>query len=724
MKRSNSVSKRRAGRLALVALTVAGAAITSARQQQPVFRGGTELVEVDAVVTDKKGQAVRGLTAEDFVVTENGVPQPIASFGFVDVPIPAASAAPDPTPASSAVVTNGKRADGRMYVIVLDSFHVDAARSTTVRDLAQKFIAESIGPDDVAAVVVLGHGAVNQQFTSNKMLLSAAVAPFIGQKSKSATVGRNRDDLTRSGANGGKSAEQAAEDAEMGARAIEARIAYEGLKQICETLGPIQGHRRSLVLFSEGSDFDTSDLIGEDKRPTAGGQGLKHESSKYASDVMLAQQDLMIAARRANVAIYAIDPRGTTIGDEDLMNKEIQRDISGRPVVPHQTQLQEANRSSGTLRTFASDTGGLAIVGTNNIAKGFASIVQANSAYYVLAYSPSNTAADGSYRKISVSVKQKDTNVVARQGYFAAAPSKPAAAKPPMAPTATAPTANAPTANAPTANAPTATMRELLASPLPVAGLGLRVAGGPARTVGGKSLIAIVAEIDTRDLTFTESNGQLANDIELAFVALDAQGTAIAGNRTMGNLRLPASERAALTHGLRYIAEFPASAGVFQVRVAVSESAGGTSGSALLDVTAPEFGRTPLVLGTVLLSSASASSLPTTGAFPVVKASMPTPPTASRSFSSKEPVVALASAMGSAVKSGVTLAITVRDANGRDAGQLSAQSTAAQLSADGYSVGIPVTLPTLAPGAYTMTIEARAGSGKPATTSIGFVIER
>lgn len=715
MTRSNWVSKRPAGKL-LVLLLGALPALSggvAARQQQPVFRGSTELIEVDAVVTDKKGQVVRGLTADDFTITENGIAQPVTQFGFVDVPPPTPPAPAESTPAASAVTTNSARTEGRMYVIVLDAFHIDSARSTVVRELAQKFITESLGPDDVAAVVVLGRGSVNQQFTSNKALLSEAVAPFIGMKTESATISRNRDDITRSGANGGKTAEQAAEDSQMGARAVEARIVYQALTQICETLGPIQGHRRSIILFSQGSDFDTSDLIGEDKRPSAGGQGLKHESSKYASDVMLAQQDLMLAARRANVAMYTIDPRGNSNGDENMMQTEIQRDLSGRPVVPHNTMAQEYNRSSGTLRTFASDTGGIAIVGTNNMTKGFASIVQANSSYYVLAYSPSNTTTDGSYRKISVSVKQKDTTVVARQGYFAAMPSKPAA---------TAAKAAASPAPPAAANAPTPRMKALLENPLPVPGLGLRLAGGPARTVNGKSLIAIVAEIDTKDLKFTEQNGQLANDIELAFVALDAQGTRIAGNRTMGNLRLPVSERAALTHGLRYVAEFPASAGAFQIRVAVSESAGGTSGMALVDVTAPEFGRTPLTLGSVLLSSASAASIPTTGAFPTIKASMATPPTAARTFSAQEPVLALVTAMGTAVKSGVALAIAVRDGSGRDAFQTTVASKTSQLSSDGYSVAIPVTLQTLVPGSYTMTIQASAGSAKGVTTSIKFVI--
>ena len=94
-------------------------------------------------------------------------------------------------------------------------------------------------------------------------------------------------------------------------------------------------------------------------------------------------------------------------------------------------------------------------------------------------------------------------------------------------------------------------MRELLASSLPVAGLGLRLSGGPIRPQGDKVLVALVLEIDTSDLPFSEQNGLLTNDIEMAFLAVDAQGKIQAANRSLGNLRLPSTERAAVSRGLR-----------------------------------------------------------------------------------------------------------------------------------------------------------------------------
>lgn len=674
----------------------------------PLFRASSELVEIDAVVSDKNGGTVRGLTRDDFVVTEDGVSQTIVNFGFVDMPTPVRGTADKTGAAGTAtIVTNNQpHDDSRLYVIVLDGFHVDATRSTVVRNLAKQFVDDYIGPNDLAAVVVLGHDSVNQLFTSNKRLLAEAIGPFIGQKSRSATLNRNADAENRP-----EKAGQVAEDAETGARANEARIAYESIQRICKALGSSQGRRRALVLFSEGSDFDTSDLIGEDKRPAAGGQGLKHEGSKYAASVLAAQQDMLDAARRANVAFYAVDPRGNTVGDDSLMQMQIQKDLSGRPIVPHNTMKSETTRSQGILRTLASETGGFAVVGTNNLKAGFARIVQANSAYYVLGYSPAKPGKDGEYRRISVSVRGRNVNVVARQGYFAASAPQP-------------PATSLATNSIEDLLSPR--MRELLESPLPVSGLDLRVAGGLVRSRAGKAMIAAVVEIDTSHLPFTETNGLLSNDIEIGFIAMNARGDLQASHRTVGKLRLPASQRASVSRSLRYVIEIPTSPGSYQLRVAAYETAGGSGGSVLLDVAAPDFAKTELALGSILLTTAGAAAVPTTGSFPEIRSSLPAPPTTVRAFSAADTVTALVSVVGLNAKRGVTLTATVRSEAGREVFKSSDQPTAEKFSGDatGYTSVISIPLASLSPGNYVLSMEARAQTGKTVSGSVEFTIQR
>ncbi|HEY6552867.1 MAG TPA: hypothetical protein VI669_05905, partial [Vicinamibacteria bacterium] len=71
----------------LLAVGLIGLGLRGARAQEPppsipeqVLPVTTELVRLDVVVTDKGGRPKEGLTRADFVVLEDGVPQPIAQF--------------------------------------------------------------------------------------------------------------------------------------------------------------------------------------------------------------------------------------------------------------------------------------------------------------------------------------------------------------------------------------------------------------------------------------------------------------------------------------------------------------------------------------------------------------------------------------------------------------------------------------------------------------------
>jgi len=75
-------------RIALLAVGTIAALVTASPRAQtpapsrPVFRAGTELVLVNVVVRDKSGATVKGLTRDDFIVSEDDKPQTIASFDF------------------------------------------------------------------------------------------------------------------------------------------------------------------------------------------------------------------------------------------------------------------------------------------------------------------------------------------------------------------------------------------------------------------------------------------------------------------------------------------------------------------------------------------------------------------------------------------------------------------------------------------------------------------
>src|SRR5688572_9506458 len=55
-----------------------------APHRPPTFRGGTDLVRVDVTVIDRRGDPVTSLTPDDFELWDNGQPQAITSFKFVE----------------------------------------------------------------------------------------------------------------------------------------------------------------------------------------------------------------------------------------------------------------------------------------------------------------------------------------------------------------------------------------------------------------------------------------------------------------------------------------------------------------------------------------------------------------------------------------------------------------------------------------------------------------
>src|SRR3989440_12716357 len=187
-------------RLAALLVFLAGAALEAGQQpaapppappppQGPTFKVRVDYVEVDVVVTDRQGNLVRDLKKEDFQVLEDGKTQAINTFTQVDIPVERADrplfAA---LPIEPDVKTNEKPFDGRVYVMVIDDLHTRFGRSTRVKAAAKQFIERRLGANDLMAVVhTAGSTDANQEFTSNKRLLLAAVDKTNGRKLDAAT---------------------------------------------------------------------------------------------------------------------------------------------------------------------------------------------------------------------------------------------------------------------------------------------------------------------------------------------------------------------------------------------------------------------------------------------------------------------------------------------------------------------------------------------------------
>lgn len=401
---------------AALACSVAAGAFVSGAQQAPVFRSGADVIEVIAYAADRRGAPVRDLSRADFVVEEDGVPQDITQFSLVDIPRGASKPSSNATGPAGQAGPSALQGD-RSYILLLDARHVDPLRSGNVRRQAKRFVDKYVEPGDTAAVVTLG-GTSYQGFTSDKKLLEKVIDTFIGGKARSATLNKLESQMRNAG-------DGAPRDYENAVKASDARSLFDALRQLCDNFGVSQGRRRSVLVFSEGIEMDLTDMIGPS--PSSGGAEAVASSlpSTYAAELLVAQRTMLDAARRSNVSLYTIDPRGTSVGEDTLMQASSQPPAGrGVPTPPPPTVEveREVQRSQGVLRLFAEQTGGFAVVNTSDFDRGFGRIADANSVYYVIGYSSTNTAANGKFRRIKVRVVRQGIEVTARPGYYAADP--------------------------------------------------------------------------------------------------------------------------------------------------------------------------------------------------------------------------------------------------------------------------------------------------------------
>src|SRR5207237_8592912 len=153
-----------------------------------VVRITTNLVQVDAAVTDKKGRPVTDLRAEDFELYEDGSPQKITNFSFVSI----GSGAPPSSGPTRTGITPPRPGEvvapvppvrlrpeqvRRTVALVVDDLGLSFESMHFVRGALRKFVDEQMQSGDLVAIIRTGSGVgAIQQFTSDRRRLDAAIA--------------------------------------------------------------------------------------------------------------------------------------------------------------------------------------------------------------------------------------------------------------------------------------------------------------------------------------------------------------------------------------------------------------------------------------------------------------------------------------------------------------------------------------------------------------------
>jgi VWFA-related protein len=663
---------------------------TSASAQptaSPTFRADAEYVEVDAVVTDKDGNFVRNLTRDDFRVLEDGNPRNISTFLTIDVPVavPADAVVPASGTVVSDVQSNVRPFDGRVYIIVLDDLHVDPIRSERAKQSARLFIERYVGADDRAAVIFTGTSSDGQPFTSDKGLLLTAIDKFLGRKLQSATLARNerygtqRAIVDAARAQGSEAAVPSAPDPYDEERAQNARSMLASLRTAAGWLGPVHDRRKTLLLISEGIDYDIDEII----RPRTS-TGPPSAAVAITTDI----RDTLATTARTNVSIYAVDPRGlTSAGEEAVAVSSFAAQSDPGSGIGPGTLANELRLSQESLRWLAEDSGGFAAVNRNDTTETFDRIVRDNSSYYVLAYYQDASRTDGKFHRIDVELRRPGLTVHARRGYVA-------------------PSGRSSRARNTMGLAPE--LFDALNSPVPAAGLPLHVFAVPLKNTAADASVVVGIEIAGRALSLATRSR-----LDVSVAAFDTKGKVFGPvNDTLTLSLRPETRTSVEQRGVRLLTRLTLPIGRYQLHVAARDRETGVVGSVVFDLDVPDFGRQPVSTSAPLVASRERASMLTARPDRRLASLLSAPPTAVRSFAQDDELAVFSQVYDSSGNAphSVEIVMSVSTPDGtpvfadRDTRPSGERSNSTAIH--DFVSRVPLT--GLAPGEYILSVEAKS----------------
>lgn len=568
--------------------------------RQPTFRTEVTRVQVSVRVTDDEGRFVRGLTAADFTVSENGKRQDIVAFdayrfdaGMTLADVPALG----PVTTAAAVATNVHSSDARVFALVIDDLHIHPRRTERARAIGREFV-DRLHPSDLLLVATTSGRMASYTFSRDRTRALQIIESVFGQRLPDATAELMKSPARHLGT-GDYAIPGLAESQQQ--RVMQLEMAYESIARAAAAAMGLEGRRKTLLFVSEGSP------VGATVNAAGGMIG--------SSSASLALRDALAAATVADMVVYTVTPTGLDVPGEYF----IESNGRGQEYGTHRiltsedlaTAIAEHMQTKTQLRDIARLTGGLALIDTNDASRALGRILDEASEYYVLAYEPDNPAKNDKFRSIAVDVARPDVRVVVRRGYTAPRGVRPAKVAAP-APADTA----------------AQELQSLLSAAVPSDRLLIRAQAIPlGREADGTTHMAVVAEIGGAPLAVRAEDGPL--ELSLALLSVDATGTI--ANATRKAMRVELSDAQARLLGasaLRTVWDVALPKGWHQVRMAVMETTSALTGSVYLDVEVPEAGLSP----GIAIGSRAWTMVPTAFVEPRAAAGLQVPPTVMRVF--------------------------------------------------------------------------------------------
>jgi VWFA-related protein len=399
--RSRAVSLRTLAAMLLICVMIAQRIVPAAAQSpqgKSTIRVNTDLVLVNVVAHDKKGNLVRDLKKDDFTIFEDNKKQDISSFDFENVDAlqtaGLADAVVSGTAAQGTLLKNTEQPalqarDRRLMLFFFDFSAMDPEQIDRSVNAAKEFVQNKMQRTDLVAVVSLSTNLkVDLDFTDDRAKLQAVLSAYASGE------GQGFDNGTTGSAEGAAETGGSftADDTDYNTFSADRKLL--ALQSLMTTLGKIP-QKKSIVYFSNGITQS----------------GVDNQSALRATTA---------AAVKANVSIYPMDIRGLQAlpagGEAQSASLHGTSAYNGQSVL---NDLNSNAASQDTLATLASDTGGKAFFDSNDFTGVFSQVQKDSSAYYVIGFTSTNYARDGKFRRLRVQINRLDIKLEYRSGYYA-----------------------------------------------------------------------------------------------------------------------------------------------------------------------------------------------------------------------------------------------------------------------------------------------------------------
>jgi VWFA-related protein len=535
-----------------------------AQQQGPsatfTLKVQSDIVLTNVVVRDKKtGAVVKGLKASDFTILENGKPQTIASFDYQNVD-EAAVLQEKTTVTGKATVADllnndfaanpAQLKDHRLIVMFFDLSSMQPEDTDRAVEAAQDYVNKKMQPADLVALVSMSTGlSMDQDFTSEKAALLKGLGKYNGTEG---TGFANGNEGGTSAGTADDASSFTADDSEYNALNTDREL--YAIRTIAKSLERVD-QRKSLLYFSGGLTR----------------QGIENQASMRAATN---------EAVKANMAIYSVDSRGLEalppVGNASTGSLRGNASYSGGAM---QSQLDANFGSQEVLATLSSDTGGKAFFDSNDFAPAFQQVQHDTEAYYIIGFHSTNTARDGSYRRLTVRLNRSDAKIDYRPGYYAPADFQ----------------------HQKTEDREVA-LTEQLRSDLPATDVAVYLEALYFRMEENKFFIPVSLIVPGSQIHPVKNGDRDKANIDVIGQVKNAQGIIVGNVRDNVKLTLDAAQQVQRKN-IQYSTGFALAPGKYHLKFVVRENQTGAMGSFETDLQVPDLKKIPLKLSSIVLSS-------------------------------------------------------------------------------------------------------------------------